>query len=111
MSSITLKPPELREGQRLAMAGRLMPGSLRRRSMAMAISAPVLPQETATVASPCFTLSMQDHMDVPSPWRITWLGLSCMETTRSAWRSVTRPLQGGVRGRRAVTVRPHCHEG
>ena len=45
-SSITLKPDALREGQRHAMAGRSMPGSLRRRSIETAISAPVFPQET-----------------------------------------------------------------
>jgi len=57
---------------------------LRRRSIDTAIKAPVLPQDTATVASPFFTLSMAENIDVPCPWRITWLGLSSIVTTRSA---------------------------
>ena len=50
---------------------------------------PVLPQETAASASPSRTESMADHQ-VPCPCRITWLGLSCIDTTRPAWRRVTR---------------------
>ncbi len=88
-----LKPPGLREGQRQAMAGRLTPGSLRSRSMESAISAPVLPQETAAAASPARTASMADHMEVPLPLRITWLGLSSMLTTPSVARISQRPAR------------------
>ena len=45
-----------------AMAGRSMPGMVLRTSLAMAISAPVLPAETAASASPFFTASIASHM-------------------------------------------------
>ena len=64
-SSMTLKPPGLRLGQRQAMAGRFTPGSLRSRTIESAIRAPVLPQETATSASPLRTASIADHIEVP----------------------------------------------
>ena len=50
-----------------AMAGRFTPGSLRSRSIDTAISAPVLPQDTATVASPFLTASMVENIEVPCP--------------------------------------------
>ena len=86
-----LKPWGLRDGQSTAMAGRLTPGSLRRRTIDIAISAPVLPQLTATVASPPRTASSVDHIDVSLPRRITWLGLSSMVTTPWASRISQRP--------------------
>ena len=89
-SSTTLKPCGLREGHRQAIAGRFTPGSLRRRSIDSAISAPVLPQLTATVASPARTDSMADHIEVSCALRITWLGLSCIVTTPAAWRMSQR---------------------
>ena len=56
-----------------------MPGSVRRQKRAIAISAPVLPAETATSASPFFTASMASHIEeVLRPRRSAWLGLSCM---------------------------------
>ena len=78
------------------MAGRSTPGSLRSRSIDTAINAPVLPQETTTSASPSRTDSTADHIDVPLPVRITWLGLSDIATTPSAWRTsqwASRPLR------------------
>jgi hypothetical protein len=61
---MTLKPCGLREGHRQAMAGRFTPGSLRSRIIDSAISAPVLPQDTAASASPERTDSSADHIDV-----------------------------------------------
>ena len=52
--------------------------------MDIAISAPVLPAETATSASPSFTHSMVCHMEVSRPRRSTWLGLSSMLTRPGA---------------------------
>ena len=63
-----------------------MPGSMRRQNRAIAISAPVLPAETATSASPFFTASIASHIDdVLRPWRSAWLGLSSMLTATSVW--------------------------
>lgn len=73
------------------MAGRLTPGSLRRRSIDSAISAPVLPQDTAAVASPGAPVSIVDHIEVPSPLRSTWLGLSPMLTTFGSIADVAAP--------------------
>ena len=67
------------------------PGSLRRRIIDSAISAPVLPQDTATVASPLRTDSSVDHMEVSRPWRTTWLGLSVIWTVSLASRISHRP--------------------
>jgi hypothetical protein len=90
-SSSTLKPPGLRDGQRTAMAGRLMPGSFLSRTIETSMSAPVLPQETQTCASPLRTASIADHIDVSWPLRITWLGLSSIRTTPAASRTSQRP--------------------
>ena len=51
---------------------------------ALALIAPLthLPE----VTSPAFKA-----LDVPSPWRITWLGLSLIVTVRGAWRISQRP--------------------
>ena len=93
-SSITLNPWGLAEGYSTAIAGRFTPGNLRKRIIDIAISAPVLPHDTATAASPVRTDSMADHIDVPWPVRTTWLGLSSMETTSAAWRISHRPRRG-----------------
>ena len=61
-----------------------MPGIMRRLNFAIAISAPVLPAETATSASPFFTASIASHIeDFQRPWRSAWLGLASMRTTTS----------------------------
>jgi hypothetical protein len=57
----------LRDGHKTAIAGRITPGSLRNRTIDSNISAPVLPQETQTVASPLRTESNADHIDVSYP--------------------------------------------
>ena len=63
-----------------------MPSSVRRLNRAIAISAPVLPAETATSASPFFTASIASHIEeVLRPRRSAWLGLSSMLTATSVW--------------------------
>ena len=65
-----------------------MPGSIRRLNRAIAISAPVLPAETATSASPFLTASIASHMDdVLRPRRSAWLGFSSMLMAMSAWNT------------------------
>ncbi len=76
-------------GHTPAMAGRSIPGMVCRWKRAIAISAPVLPAETATSASLFFTASIASHIDeFLRPRRSAWLGLSCMATVTSVW--VTR---------------------
>ncbi len=83
-SSTTESPRAV--GHTAANAGRSIPGSMRRQNRAIAISAPVLPAETATSASPFLTASMASHIDeVLRPRRSAWLGLSCMLTATSVW--------------------------
>ena len=75
-------------GQSAAIAGRSIPGIVRRLNFAIAISAPVLPAETATSASPFFTASMASHIDdFQRPLRSAWLGLSSIRTATSVWTS------------------------
>ena len=72
-------------GQRQASAGRSTRAMVRRQIFAMAISAPVLPAETATSASPFFTASIASHMEeTRRPWRSAWLGLSSMRIATAA---------------------------
>ena len=66
------------EGQRTAIAGRLIPSNFLSRIIDMAIKAPVFPQDTQTSASPLFTYSNADHIEEFFPLRTTWLGLSLM---------------------------------
>ena len=71
-------------GQIAAIAGRSIPAIMRRLNRAIAISAPVLPAETATSASPFFTASSASHIeDFQRPWRSAWLGLASIFTTTS----------------------------
>src|SRR3546814_2465144 len=74
-SSITtsLSPSD---GSSAASAGRSIPGIVRSASFAIAISAPVLPAETAPPASPRFTASIASPIELPRPLRSAWLGLS-----------------------------------
>src|SRR5215203_6574851 len=75
-------------GQSAAIAGRSIPGSILRLNLAIAISAPVLPADTATSASPFLTASMASHIDdFQRPLRSAWLGLSSIRTATSVWRS------------------------
>ena len=70
------------------------PGSMRRQKRAMATSAPVLPAETATPASPFLTASIASHIDdVLRPRRNAWLGLSSMLTATSVWMTRGDRLQ------------------
>ena len=55
-------------------------------NLAMAMSAPVLPAETATSASPFLTASMASHIeDFQRPLRSAWLGLSSILIATSVW--------------------------
>ncbi len=72
-SSTTLCPRLV--GQRAAIAGRSMPSMVPSWNMLIAISAPVLPAEIATCASPFSTDSMARHMDVLRPRRSAMAGL------------------------------------
>ena len=49
-------------GQMAAMAGRSTPAIVFRQNLAMTISAPVLPADTAASARPSFTASSASHM-------------------------------------------------
>src|SRR3546814_7797238 len=49
---------------------------VRRLILAIAINAPVLPDETAAPARPCFTISMAIPIEVVLARRIAWLGRS-----------------------------------
>ena len=60
-SSTIEKPRSV--GHRQASAGRSTPEIMRRQIFDMAISAPVLPAETATSASPFFTASTAIHIE------------------------------------------------
>jgi len=78
----------------LAMGGRPQGGDGRReipsikrsRTTDIAISAPVLPADTATLASPAATESMERHMLELRPRRKAWLGFSSMRMMSGAWR-------------------------
>ena len=59
-SSTMLSPRSV--GQMPAIAGRSMVAMVRKQNFAMAISAPVLPAETTTSASPVLTASIERHM-------------------------------------------------
>ena len=84
-------------GHSAAIAGRSMPGSILRLNLAIAISAPVLPAETATSASPFFTASMASHIDdFQRPLRSAWLGLSSIRTATSVWTSRQAPWSCGM---------------
>ncbi len=73
-----------------------MPGIVRRQNRAIAISAPVLPAETATSASPFFTASIASHIDeFLRPRRSAWLGLSCMLTVTSVWMTRETAFSAG----------------
>ena len=90
-SSSTLKPPGLREGQRTAMAGRLMPGQLAQPQHGERHQRAGVAAGDATCDSPSRTASIAVHMLVPWPWRMTWEGLSSIATTPRASRTSQRP--------------------
>ena len=101
-SSTTDSPRKV--GHSAAIAGRSMPSSIFRLKRDIAISAPVLPAETATSASPFLTASSASHIeDFQRPWRNAWLGLSSMRMATSVWMS----LVGGLRRGSLVEQRVH----
>ena len=82
---------------RRAPGGRC-PVSMRRQNRAMATSAPVLPAEITTSASPFFTASIASHIEeVLRPRRSAWLGLSCMLTVTSVWTTREAAFSAGCR--------------
>ncbi len=84
-SSTVLTPR--RVGQPAPIAGRSRSAeTIRRISLEMAMRAPVLPAETAALASPARIASTAFHRLVPLPRRSAWAGLSSMPMTRSVWR-------------------------
>ena len=84
-TSSTMLSPRI-VGQIAAIAGRSTCAIVRRQNFAMAISAPVLPADTATSASPFFTDSSARHMDdLCRPCRSAWLGLASIRMAISAW--------------------------
>ena len=71
-------------GQSAAIAGRSIGAIVCRQNLAIAISAPVLPAETAQSAAPVFTASIACHIeDTRRPVRRAWLGLSVILTATS----------------------------
>jgi hypothetical protein len=73
-----------------------MPGSILRLKRDIAISAPVLPADTATSASPFRTASSESHMDdVFRPRRSAWLGFSSMVIATSVWTTREAALTAG----------------
>ena len=73
-----------------------MPAMVLRLNFAIAISAPVLPAETATSASPFLTASMASHIeDFQRPLRSAWLGLSSISTATSVCTKREAALSGG----------------
>ena len=70
------------------MAGRSMPGRVLSTKRAVAISAPVLPADTAACASPAFTCSMATRMDESFLFFSADCGASSISTTCVAWRTV-----------------------
>ena len=83
-SSTMLSPRKV--GQIAAIAGRSILAIVRRQNLAMAISAPVFPAETATSASRVFTASIARHMeDLYRPCRSACDGLSSMRIEISQW--------------------------
>ena len=71
-------------GHIAAIAGRSIGAIVCRQNFAIAISAPVLPAETAQSASPVFTASIACHIEeTRRPARKAWLGLSVILTATS----------------------------
>ena len=84
--------------QQAASAGRSMPGMVRSASLAIAISAPVLPPDTAASASPSFTALIAMPIEVVLARRIAWLGFSSPAIDVGAYgRSRTRAARFGCR--------------
>ena len=72
-----------------------MPGRVLSTNFDSAISAPVLPAETAAPARPSFTASIARHMLVLRPWRSTWDGLASAPTLSGVCSIVERAASSG----------------
>ena len=69
---------------------------VRRQIFDMAISAPVLPAETAQSAAPLRTASIAIHIEEwRRPARKAWLGLSAMPTATLVWRTSVAAFSRG----------------
>ena len=82
-------------GSKAASAGRSIPGMVRSASLAIAISAPVLPADSAASALPSFTALIAMPIEVVLARRIAWLGFSLAAMASVAWTISTaaaRPL-------------------
>ena len=82
-------------GSNADKAGRSMPGMVRKASLAIAISAPVLPALTAALTSPDFTALTAIPMDVVLELRSACPGLSSPDTTSGACRISDAALRLG----------------
>ena len=86
-------------GHIAAIAGRSISGIVRRQTLAIAISAPVLPAETAQSASPFLTASIACHIEeARRPDRSAWLGLSVILTATSQWTTRDLRCERRIRG-------------
>jgi len=84
-----------------------MPGRVRRQIFAIAISAPVLPAETAASASPFLTASMAIHIEeTRRPWRSATLGFSSMRIDTAECRTSERSASAGKAANSAENRRP-----
>ena len=93
-SRTTLSPRTV--GHRQAIAGRSTPAIVLRQIFDIAMSAPVLPAETAACASPSRTAWIARHIDdLPRPWRTAWLGFSSIAMAIVVCRTSTAPLRRG----------------
>ena len=70
-------------GRTEQMAGRSIPGKVRKPNIAIAIKAPVLPADTVQDASPDFTASIARRMLDCLPFRRAAEGLSSLEIALS----------------------------
>jgi hypothetical protein len=83
-------PPSL--GTTAASAGLATPSIVLSRSVPQAMSAPVLPQLTTTLASPAFTSSMARTIEESFFFFRATSGLSSIVMTSDAWRTETLSL-------------------
>ena len=80
-------------GSKAASAGRSIPGMVRSASLAMAISAPVLPADRAASALPSFTALIAMPIEVVLARRIAWLGFSLASMASVVWMDVDGALE------------------
>ena len=89
-----------------AIAGRSTPGRVLSTTLAIAISAPVLPAETAAAAAPSFTALIASRMLVLRPCRRATEGLASPATESGVWCTVDRSRSLGCGGEQRLEPRP-----